>query len=313
MRRLSLVIVCFGCLMGLLGPRLFAKDTYIDALGTQVSVPAHPERIVSLSPNLTEILFAIGVRRDRIVGITRYCNFPPETQGIEVVGGIVDPSIEGILRLRPDLVLATRGNPVAVIGGLQRAGVSVYAFESQGDLETVDETLRRMVELTSPDDSAKAGETLRSFRHGLDCMRTYRKALRTDQCPTVYYYDPVSPDWTTGPGTHISEAIALAGGRNIGDDAAIPWPRYGTESLLARQPDWILVAASGVDTGSVARDAILEGMRTRAGWMGLAAVRNGRLCLVPGDWLLRPGPRIIPALQRISRCLHPGVNPGCDR
>jgi iron complex transport system substrate-binding protein len=312
MRRLWLVLAVFECSLALAGRVGLAKSTHIDALGAEVAVPAHPERIISLSPNLTEMLFAIGVQKGRIVGITRYCNFPPETQGIEIVGGIVDPSVEGILRLRPDLVLATRGNPVTVIGGLRTAGVPVYAFESQGGLTTVAETLQRMVELTAPDDTAKAGDALRRFRHGLECMQGFRETLRSDQCPTVYYYDPVSPDWTAGPGTHISEAISLAGGRNVGDDAAMAWPRYGTESLLARQPDWILVAASGVDTGATARDTILSAMRTRAGWMGLAAVRNGRLCLVPGDWLLRPGPRVIPALERLSRCLHPDRNPGCE-
>jgi iron complex transport system substrate-binding protein len=287
------------------------NTTLRDALGHEVSVGSPPRRIVSLSPNLTEMLFAIGVRGDRVAGVTRYCNFPPEVMNIHVIGGIVDPSIEGILALGPDLVVATRGNPVEILDRLRSTGIAVYAFDSQGGLETVGATLRRMIELVAPDDTARAEAALGEFERGLACLRMTGGAVSPDRRPTVYYYDPASPDWTAGPGTHISEAIALAGGTNVADDAPMPWPRYGAEVLVSKQPDWILVAAAGADTGAAARQALLATLREGAVWRGMSAVHDGRLCLVPGDWLLRPGPRILLAIRSLGRCLHPGTDWNC--
>jgi iron complex transport system substrate-binding protein len=270
-----------------------------------VRTAARPQRIVSLSPNLTELLFAIGVRRDRIAGVTRYCNFPPEASGIHVIGGIVDPSVEGILALAPDLVLATRGNPLGIQDQLRRVGIPVYAFESQGGLGTVEDTMRRMIELVAPDDTSRAAEAVRDLEHGLAHLRQTGAEIPLGDRPTVYYFDPASPDWTAGPGTHVSEAIALAGGRNVADDAPVAWPRYGTEVLVASQPAWILVAAADADTGWAARDALLSSLREKPGWRGLNAAVEGRLCLVPGDWLMRPGPRVLLAIRSLGRCLHP--------
>jgi iron complex transport system substrate-binding protein len=288
------------------------ESTYVDAMDHKVAVTASPQRIVSLSPNLTEILFAVGVQRARIAGVTRYCNFPPEVKEIHVVGGIVDPSVEGILTVKPDLVLATRGNPVEILDRLRSAGVPVYAFDSQGGLGEVGKTIRRVIELVAPDDTAMAHRTLRDFDRGLQCLREITASVPTDRRPTVYYYDPASPDWTAGPGTHISEAIALAGGTNVADDASMAWPRYSAEVLVSKQPTWILVAAAGSDTAMAAREALLLDLRAQAGWRGLSAVRNGKLCLVPGDWLLRPGPRLLMAIRLLGRRLHPEAHGWCE-
>jgi iron complex transport system substrate-binding protein len=290
-----------------------SKTTYKDAVGHSVQVSATPRRIVSLSPNLTEMLFAIGVRRERIVGVTRYCNFPPEVAGIHVVGGIVDPSVEGILAIDPDLVLATRGNPVAVQDQIRRVGIPVYAFDSQGGMDTVVDTMRRMIDLVAPDDTAQAGRTLRDFERRLTRLRRTSGAIAQAAHPTVYYFDPASPDWTAGPGTHVSEAIALAGGRNVADDAPVAWPKYGTEVLVEKQPAWILVAASDADTGQTSHDALVASLRARPGWRGLRAVQDGRICLVPEDWLMRPGPRVLLAIRSLGRCIHPDLDWGDAR
>ena len=119
-------------------------EIFTDALGFELSPGPPPQRIVSLSPNLTEILFAIGVARERIVGVTRFCDYPPQVEGLDRIGGIVDPSVEKIVSLRPDLVLATRGNPSAVLERLRAAGLRVYAFESQGGLDLLLATMRTM-------------------------------------------------------------------------------------------------------------------------------------------------------------------------
>jgi len=283
-----------------------------DALGHSLRLDHPPQRIVSLSPNLTEILFAIGVNRDRIAGITRYCDYPPElVAGLPRVGGIVDPSIEGIIALHPDLVLATRGNPMPILDRLRAVKVPVFAFDSQGGIDVVLRTMREMTALVVPDRPAQADSVIAAFEGGIDCLRRTSAAIPSHGRPRVFYYDPTSPDWTAGRGTHVSEAIALAGGRNAGDDAAVAWPRYSVEALIANPPERILVAAADGDTSEAGAMRVLESLRSRPGWRALDAVRDGRICIVPGDWLMRPGPRILGAVRALGRCLHPKRDWGC--
>jgi iron complex transport system substrate-binding protein len=147
----------------------------------------------------------------------------------------------------------------------------------------------------------------------MDCLRRISESIPDSCRPTVYYYDPVSPDWTAGPGTHVSEAIVLAGGRNVAADAPVAWPRYALERLLVRQPDVILAAAAGSTVDEESAAEILEGLRRRHGWRGLRAVRDSDVCAVPADWLMRPGPRVFGAIEMLGRCLHPEREWACDR
>ena len=286
-------------------------ETYRDALGFDLPPGSRPERIVSLSPNLTEILFAIGVNRGRIVGITRFCDYPADVEGIDRIGGIVDPSVEKIVSLRPDLVLATRGNPSAVLERMRAAGLHVFAFESQGGLDLLFDTMQLMIRILGPDRASEADSVLGALRSQMDCLRAISETIPESERQSVYYYDPVSPGWTAGPGTHVSEAIALAGGRNVAADAPVAWPRYALETLLVRQPDVLLIAAAGLETDRVRGElATLQG---RPGWRGLRAVRDSSVCFVPADWLMRPGPRVLGAVEILGRCLHPERRWQCAR
>jgi iron complex transport system substrate-binding protein len=318
---ISLALVCAGSaalgVSGTGGPAAAdERSTSVvsrDALGTVLPAGPPPQRIVSLSPNLTEILFAVGVKRERIVGVTRFCDYPAGVEGIARVGGIVDPSIEAILSLQPDLVLATRGNPTVILDRLRAANISTYAVESQGGIAEIYEAMRSVVRIASPDDTARASAALHSFSSGLACLRTISAGIVAADRPRVYYHDPASPDWTAGPGTHVNEAIELAGGKNIGGDAPVAWPRLSAEVLLVRRPEVILVASQGGDTGEAARGRVLTQLRNLPGLRSTPAVRDGRICMVPADWLLRPGPRVIEAIQMLGRCLHPDEKWGCGR
>jgi iron complex transport system substrate-binding protein len=272
-----------------------------DAFGVPYQSGSPPRRIVSLSPNLTEMLFAVGVDRERIAGVTRFCDYPNEVEGLTRIGGIVDPSVETILALTPDLILATRGNPVEILGQLRAAGLRVFAFESQDGIDRVHRTMRTLVAIVSPDDSARAEATVAAFADELERLSRLASTIDDDERPSVYYYDPVSPDWTAGSGTHVDEAIALSGGINAARDAPTAWPRYALETLVMHQPEWLLVAVpQDQDAGE-----ILSALRSRPGWRGLHAVQEGRICDVPADWLMRPGPRILRAVRRLGACLHP--------
>ncbi len=272
-----------------------------DAFGFTLPPGPAPQRIVSLSPNLTEILFAIGTNPERIVGVTRFCDFPPEAKGRNQIGGIVDPSIEGIVALKPDLILATRGNPARILGQLRGTGLPLFAFDSQDGLDRVLQTIREMVEIVSPDMRTKADSTVARFAARLHRFQTIARTVEERERPTVYYYDPISPDWTSGPGTHISEAIWLAGGRNVADDASTAWPRYALEVVVSKQPDRLLIAVPA----DADPDQILADLQARNGWRALDAVREKRFCLIPADQLLRPGPRTLDAIGALGHCLHP--------
>jgi iron complex transport system substrate-binding protein len=126
----------------------YSLHVFRDDLGKTVTWELPPRRIVSLSPNLTEILFAIGADSTCVVGVTRFCDYPPAATRIARVGGIVDPSLEAIVALHPDLVLATRGNPLEFIESLRRLKIPVYALEDRGGLTQVFEVVRNVGRVT---------------------------------------------------------------------------------------------------------------------------------------------------------------------
>lgn len=297
-----------AALLVLMLPAVTYASSMVDALGNRVDTSRAAMRIVSLSPNLTEMLYAIGAG-DRVVGVTRYCDFPPDAKTRPVVGGIVDPSIEGILSLAPDLVTVTRGNPEAAIDQLRRAGLRVFAFDAQDGCRRVSEDMTRLIRLVHPADSVAALAKVGAFDAELDVLNR-RVEAGTGSGPTVYFYDPASPDWTTGPGTHLSEAIELAGGRNLFDDAVLAWPRVSLDAVVGKQPEWILIAVPSSDepmnveeTHAAWRDRLLA----MPGWRGLNAVRQGRVCTVPADLIMRPGPRILDGVHRLAACLQTGL------
>jgi iron complex transport system substrate-binding protein len=280
-----------------------ADRAWTDALGHRLTLEAPPVRIVSLSPNLTEILFALGVGKERIAAVTRFCDYPPEVAQIPRIGGIVDPSVEAILAVDPDLVLATRGNPAPILDRLRATGRCVFALESQAGLEQVLKSMRTIAGIVSPDDPAKADSAIVAFDSQLSYLREVSGSIPDSVRPLVYYYDAVSPDWTAGAGTHIDELISLGGGRNLAADAPTAWPRYALEQILKRQPDWLLVALPEREGDE---DAIRRRLSEQAGWRSLHAVREGRICLASADWLMRPGPRVLRAVRVLGECLHPG-------
>lgn len=257
------------------------------------------------------MLFAIGVPRARIVGITRYCDYPPDSvAGCARIGGIVDPSIEAIIALHPDLVLATRGNPDQILEKMRVLGLPVFAFDSQDGLDRVLRTMQETRALVYPDEStpeqsARADSEIASFRRALSRLRSISESIPRPMRPLVFYFDPISPDWTAGRGTHISEAISIAGGENLGDRSTLAWPRYNVEALLADQPSQIVFASADNDTSRERLARSLAALRNRPGWRGLEAVMEGKVCLVPADWLMRPGPRILLAVRRMGACFHP--------
>lgn len=276
----------------------FASDDWVvDAFGDSVAVGTRFERIVSLSPNLTEALFALGVDPDRIAGRTIYCDYPPEALARPSMGGIVDPSVEKIFEAHPDLVLLARGNPSELRARLRELDLRTFAVEDRADLAGIRQVLETLTRLVGSDRPARADSLLSRFRTELAGYEQGVAALGSSERPSVFFVDPQNPDWTAGPGSHVDDVIRLAGGRNVVTEGGA-WPRISTEIVLRTPPDWLLVAVPRGSSAEAERTALLANPALRR-----SAARKDRICWVTGDALLRPGPRLLDALEQVAGCL----------
>ena len=268
-----------------------------DDLGRAVTLARPPQRIVSLAPSNTEILFAIGAG-PQVVGVTDFCDYPPEARRLPRVGGMVPGSlsVERVVSLRPDLVLSVGRLQQPVIDALQRLGIPVFALDP-ASLEDVYENLRRVGRLTGHPDGAEA--VVRTMQQRVDAVRRLVADIPPQRRVRVFYEVWDNPLMTAGPGSFIGQLIELAGGINVFRDVQQDWPQVSLEELVRRDPDVILGPATH---GS---GLALEQLRRRPGWQNLRAVRTGRVYVVEDDLISRPGPRLVEGLERVARALYP--------
>lgn len=256
-----------------------------------------PTRIVSLTPALTEILFSLGAG-DRVVGVTEYCDTPPEARLRPKVGGYVNPSVEAVLALAPDLVMVSPGpgNREAA-QALERAGLRLAVVPA----ESLEETLVAIETVARAAGIPERGIDLsRSIRSRIDAV-TRRYASR----PPVraLFSVQVDPIIAAGRETLPSQILEAAGGRNV--VAAPRYPRLGIESVVELAPEVILQSKMDVAGG--------DGRAERAfweRWTAIPAVSRGRVIVLTDDAALRPGPRVADAVENIASLLHPEDDPG---
>ncbi|MCC7264845.1 MAG: cobalamin-binding protein [Candidatus Latescibacteria bacterium] len=272
----------------------------IDDLGVSVVLGKAPTRIVSLAPSNTELLFALGLG-ERVVGVTEYCNYPPEAQRVEKVAGFSDLNLEKIIAVAPELVVAARGNDLEGIAALRGAGIAVFSLDIQ-TLEGLIESTGRLGRLAGAPEAAQRLQTEWRGRLAGVRARVDSSAAR----PRVmwgYFGEPV---YTAGAGTLIDDLIAVAGGTNLGRRAAGAWPQVDLETIISWAPEVLLTAAMGEDQSAESELARLRGL---AGWGQLPAVRQGRVYQLNSDWLTRPGPRAMLALEELNALLYPALSP----
>jgi len=270
--------------------------TVRDAVGRTVEVPREPRRIVSLAPNLTEMLFALGLG-ERVVGVTDYCDWPPEVAAKPRIGGVINPSLETIVALGADLVLATADmNRPEDVNRLAALKVAVYTI----DTRSVGDVLRSLVmigEITGR--AGRAQEIAAGLERRREAVRARVAGLRP---VTVFVAIDRAPLISAGDGTFVGEMLTLAGGRNIAGASPIKYPVFSLEQLLADDPEVILDAA---DPGPVSVAELQARWRSLPGAVALRAMRTGRIISVGQGSFFRPGPRIIDSLERLAGILHP--------
>lgn len=281
-------------LVGLLlaGPAL----TVSDQTGRRIVLDGPPERIVSLVPSVTETMFTIGAQ-DRLAGVTDFCDYPPAARSKPSIGGMVAPSLEGIVALRPDLVVATpAGNRHETFDQLARLKLPVYLVNPT----TVEDMLDLVGRLGRLTDRAEAADRVVARLRA----RIQSVAARVAGRPrprTLYVLWP-DPLIVPARGALVSELIRLAGGDSVTADGGQGYPRYSMEAALARNPEVILIASH-----DATRSPLVQSKWER--FTQVPAVSAGRLHVVDGNLMHRYGPRMVDGLEILARLLHPAAFP----
>jgi iron complex transport system substrate-binding protein len=263
-----------------------------DDAGRVVRLDAPARRVISLIPSATETLIALGAT-DRIVGRTRY-DVALEVAPLPSVGGTTDPSIEAIVGLHPDLVIAWDADKrQAAREKLDALGVRVFTVRTQ-DTADVFRGIANLARLTG---RGSAGLALAaSIRGELDDVR---RSVSGRTSPSVLYVVFNDPPMTAGPKTFIGELIGLAGGRSIFADTQQLWPNVSMEEIVRRQPDLLVVPVGEFKTNTV------DHLRAQTGWRNLRAVRDGHVATVPADLLSRPSANIGRAARALRAAFYP--------
>lgn len=303
MKRLTIIVIISilaALLLSACGPAATpapAEITYTDGLGRSVALAAPAQKIVSLAPSNTEILFAIGAGA-QVVGRDEFSDYPAEAKALPSVGGSMGTySLETIASLKPDLVLAAEINTPEQVKALEDLGVRVYYLSNPTDLDGLYANLEIVGQLTGHETEAEALAASLQAR----VQAVQEKLMPISSVFTVFYEldgsDPAKP-WTAGAGTFLSQLISMAGGSNVGDRLQGDYAQMSQEELLVANPMVILL-------GDAAYGVTAEQVAARPGWEALAAVQQGRIYPFDDNLVSRPGPRLVDGLEQIAKLLRP--------
>lgn len=281
-------------------PAAPASLVFTDGRGVEVLLSGPAQRIVSLAPSNTELLFAVGAEA-QVVGRDAFSDFPEAALEVtDIGGGWGEIDTETLLALEPDLVLSADIIAAEQNTALEALGLTVYVLPNPLAFEDLYVNIETVAALTGHSEEAAAlNETLRGRVAGiLELVNT------AEDTPLVFYQldstDPSAP-WTSGPGTFIDTLIGMAGGSNVGAVLDGAWAQISSEELIAQNPDVILMgdaAWSGLVPADIA---------ARPGWDAITAVQNSRVYAFDDNLVSRPGPRLVDGLETLASLLHPGL------
>jgi len=257
------------------------------------SISGRPNRIVSLAPSVTEIVFALG-EGCRLAGVTELCDFPAEAGRLPKIGAFLHPDIERIVSLAPDLCIAVKDENLP--DGMERLrsfGIPVYVVNPR----SLDSVVDAICEIGRLLDAEKRAEELAADME-TRIERVKSRVAKASDRPGVFFQIGISPIVSAGSRTFIDELIVVAGGRNLAE-GPIPYPRFSIEQVLTLQPDVILVTSMA---RGQAFEPILEAWRE---WRNVPAVRNERIFLVDSNLFDRPTARLVEGLEILARLIHP--------
>lgn len=263
---------------------------------------AQPRRIVSTTPSITEMLFALGLG-NRVVGVTTYCHYPKQARSIAKIGTYIQPNIEVILSLRPDLVIIQE-NPIRLAEKLRGVHLKVLELKHTtiSDIYSSITAIGRAAGV--PRRARKLNESIQSK---LDRIRRRTAPLPRVSVMFVISRIPGTLEglMVVGKASYLNKLIAVAGGVNVFRDAPTPYPKVSLEEVLARNPDVIIDMGEMADTGGVTEEHKRRVVKLWRRYPNLRAVRRGTIYVVASDVFVVPGPRMVEAARRFARLLHP--------
>jgi iron complex transport system substrate-binding protein len=268
----------------------FASRTLTDELGRTVAVPDHPHMLVCLAPSIVDDVYSLGAGND-VIAVSEYTTYPAEAAKKPTIGAPLNPSLEKIIALHPDLVLGTGDmNHLPAIDQLERYGIPVFVVNPHGIAGIYRSIASLGHALNRDSDAAHLLRDLQAHEQSVRARVLDKPAVRLFM---PVWYDPIV---TVGRHAFITELIEVAGGNSITSDIAQEWPQVSLEAIVARHPDALLLI-----NGSKVSLAELSG---RPGWQALSAVRKGRVFFVDKRIEL-PSPAAIYAMEELAKQLHP--------
>ncbi len=263
----------------------------IDDAGKRVQIPERVDRIVSLAPNLTEIVFAVGAGSS-LVGNTTYCDYPAEAKRVEKVGDTLHPSLERIIALKPQVVLVSTSSQLEVFTEqLTAQNIAVFVTDPH-DLEGVFRSIEQVGEIAGRPDQART--VVASLR---ERVRKVEERVSQEKPVRVFYQLSAEPLYTAGRDAFVTDLIKRAGAISVTAHIPSAWPKYSAESALAAKPDAIILPTGG--SMGQGNTQVAEALRNSP------AVQQGRVYKINDDHLVRPGPRAIDGLEEMASALHP--------
>ena len=282
---LSMALVLTACSPGGQTPTQYVFDD----LGRMVAINGTPQRIISLAPSNTEILFALGLG-ERIVGVTDYCDYPPEALNKTKVGGYANPDVEKIVALNPDLILVAHGTPMDIINSMAGLGLTVFGIKTT-DLDDLLEDIRRIAEITDKEVEAQALSSEMETR----IQAVTNQTDELEQRPRVFYIVWHDPLWTAGSGTFIHELIEKGGGVNICQNIT-GYTTISIEEVLACDPEIIITSSW---------PGVYEWAMNSTELEVTAARQSGSVYTCDDNLVQRPGPRLVEGLEWFAHFIHP--------
>ncbi len=279
-------------------PQAAGPVSLTDGNGRTVTLSLPVQRVVSLAPSNTEILFAVGAGA-QVVGRDSFSDYPPEVKNVaDIGGGVGSLNVEAILSKKPDLVLASPLTPPEQIASLVKANLTVYMLPNPKSFDDLYTNLETVGKLTGHE--TQTATLVTSLKARVKAVTD--KVANVSQRPVVYYEldatDPSAP-YTSGPDTFVDVLIRAAGGENFGSNLKGDWVQVSVETLLTRQPDYIVLGDNTY--GGVTPDQV----KARAGWDALKAVQDGKVYIFDDNTVSRPGPRLVDGLEAMAKLIHP--------
>lgn len=264
------------------------KIQVTDFKGRSIEFDSIPQRIVSLSPSNTEILFALGAG-DKVVGVTSYCDYPEEAKKVERVGDFDGPNLELISKLQPDVVFAGYISEETV-KALENMGIPVIVSEAES-FEAIYSSIELIGKVTGTD--AKAEEIVSDMKRRIAEIEAQ---VKDKEKPKVFYLVWSDPLTTAGSNTFINDVIKAAGGVNVAEKVE-SWAKYSAEELIKDNPDWLVAALHSTDKGMYKEDLEKHPIFSK-----LECVKQGKVHVMSDDNVVsRPGPRIVQAVEEMHR------------